>query len=150
MKYYSSLFILLSSLFFQAPIKAEEDTSDEAQLRLLKTQLWQKAYKESDKSLLNSILHDSFQFVQNDGSISTKSKELDFITKNHWNPKSFRYEINRLDIYQKKFAVVSGIGYAERQDGTKYQYHSSNHLIKQDGRWQAISSHVSGYKEFKD
>ncbi|NVJ66807.1 MAG: nuclear transport factor 2 family protein [Gammaproteobacteria bacterium] len=147
-----NLIILLSLVLCtaQACATSPQTPTDEQQLRHLKTTLWQQAYRNGDVKLLDKILHESFQFVQNDGSISTKAKELDFVANNQWNPKSFRYEILRLDIYQGQFAVVSGTGHAETQNGTKYQYHSSNHLIKQDGRWQAISSHVSGYKELTD
>jgi hypothetical protein len=41
-----------------------------------------------------------------------------------------------------RWAIVDGTGLA---DG--YTYRSSNVLIKADGRWQAVASHVSGFAE---
>lgn len=143
--------LLFVCLLLLAPqmLMAEDNASDEAQLRELKTKLWQQAYRQGDAQLLDKILHESFEFVQNDGSISTKAKELKAVAASKWNPKSFRYEIKRLKVYQGKFAVVSGVGHAETQSGVRYLYHSSNHLVKQEGRWQAVSSHVSGYQELE-
>ena len=63
------------------------------------------------------------------------------IAENQWNPGSFEYRIERLDIYDGRVAVIDGTGIAE-----KYRFKSSNVLIKQDGEWRAIASHVSGYR----
>ncbi|NVK22492.1 MAG: nuclear transport factor 2 family protein [Kangiellaceae bacterium] len=143
------LFTLLFNLqaCAQMPANSSLQVSDEQQLRHLKTVLWSQAYRTNDTELLDRILHDSFQFVQNDGSLSNKRKEIEFLQTSEWKPRSFRYEIQRLEIYHERFAVVSGIGHVIASDGTPYHYTSSNHLIKEDGRWQAISSHVSGYTE---
>ena len=39
-------------------------------------------------------------------------------------------------------AIIDGTGVA-----AQYSYRSSNVLIKEDGRWRAVASHVSGYRE---
>ena len=44
-----------------------------------------------------------------------------------------------------RFAVIDGTGVAER-----YTYKSSNFLIKEDGEWRAIASHVSGRKDLPE
>lgn len=121
--------------------------SNQKEIRYFKEVLWPQAYKNGDTKLLDEMLHESFQFVQNDGSVSNKAKELEYLKTSKWSPKSFRYAIERLEVFQSKFAVVSGRGYGVSETGISYSYYSSNHLVKQDGRWQAISSHVSGYKE---
>ncbi len=69
-------------------------------------------------------------------------QELDYVRNNKWDPGEFIYAIERLDIYQGRFAIIDGTGDAE-----KYTYKSSNVFIKVDGEWKAIASHVSGYKE---
>lgn len=115
---------------------------DEAQLRELKTVLWQRAYREQDTALLDQILHESFQLIDAEGGHSNKQQELQWIAANAWNPGEFEYRIERLDIYDGQFVIVAGRGLA-----SNYSYSSSNVLIKQDGRWQAISSHVSGYQQ---
>ncbi len=116
--------------------------NDEATLRELKTVLWQQAYREQDTALLGRILHDSFKMIDGEGGHSDKQNELQWVAANAWNPGEFEYRIERLDIYDGKFAIVAGKGLA-----TDYSYSSSNVLIKEDGRWQAVSSHVSGYQK---
>ena len=80
--------------------------------------------------------------ADNEGKLSDKAGELAWVAENAWNPGAFEYRIERLDIYDGRWAVISGSGIAER-----YRYRSSNVLIKEDGRWQAVASHVSGYEE---
>lgn len=110
-------------------------------LREFKTVLWPQAYRTQDVELLDRLLHDSFEMIDADGNRSTKRKELEYISKNQWNPGSFEYRIERLQIYQGSFAVIDGTGIAE-----KYTYKSSNFLIKEHGVWRAIASHVSGFQ----
>ena len=117
-------------------------SDDEAALRELKTRLWQQAYRQQDTELLDRILHDSFQMLDAQGHRSTKQQELEWVAANAWNPGEFEYRIERLDIYHGRVAIVDGQGIAE-----DYRYWSSNVLIKEDGRWQAISSHVSGFEQ---
>jgi hypothetical protein len=74
------------------------------------------------------------------------------VRKNKPSYDSFRFVIRRLQIFENRTAVVSGTGYIETKakdgnKGSKTEYQSSNVLIERDGRWQAISSHVSGIKK---
>lgn len=114
---------------------------DEATLRHFKTVLWPQAYRTQDVELLDTLLHDSFEVIDANGKRSSKQQEIDEIRAAPWNPGSFEYRIERLQIYDGRFAVIAGVGVAER-----YTYVSSNYLVKIDGRWQAIGSHVSGYR----
>ena len=116
-------------------------TDDEAELRHIKTELWPQAYREQDVALLDRLLDDSFQLIDAEGNLSTKQGELDYLAKNRWDPGEFEYRIERLDVYDNGVAIVAGEGVA-----TNYSYRSSNVLIKRDGRWRAVSSHVSGVK----
>lgn len=111
-------------------------------LRHFKTVLWPQAYRTQDVALLDELLHDTFEMIDDEGNRSTKEKELEYIASNKWDPGNFEYRIERLRIYQDAFAVIDGTGIA---DG--YTYKSSNFLVKEDGRWQAIASHVSAYRE---
>ena len=110
-------------------------------LRNFKTVLWPQAYRTQDAELLERLLHDSFEMIDAEGNRSTKQQELEYVRNNAWDPGSFEYRIERLQIYQGSFAVIDGTGVAE-----KYTYKSSNFLVKEDGVWRAIASHVSGYK----
>ena len=114
--------------------------SDEQILRHFKTVLWPQAYRTQDTELLDRMLHDSFQMIDGDGNRSTKADELRWISENEWDPGSFEYSIERLDIYDG-MAIVDGTGTA-----TSYTYKSSNVLLKEDGEWRAVASHVSGYR----
>ena len=132
-------FLLLAALL---SVSASADPSDEETLRHFKTVLWPQAYRTQDVELLGTLLHESFQMIDDQGNRSTRRKELAWIADNEWNPGTFEYRIERLDIYDGHWAIIDGTGIAE-----KYRYKSSNVLIKEDGRWQAVASHVSGYEE---
>jgi len=125
-----------------APAVQAGDASDEQTLRHFKTVLWPQAYRTQDAVLLDRLLHDSFEMIDAEGERSTKESEIGFVRNNAWNPGSFEYRIERLDIFDNGVAIVDGTGVAAR-----YSYKSSNVLIKENGEWRAVASHVSGYRE---
>lgn len=135
--------IVLTLFSFLISVSAFAD--DYEVLRNFKTVLWPQAYRTQDVELLERLLHDSFEMIDGEGNRSTKKEELEYISKNQWNPGSFEYRIERLQIYQGSFAVIAGTGIAET-----YTYKSSNFLVKEDGVWRAIASHVSGYRSTID
>jgi hypothetical protein len=122
-------------LIFPAPVFAD----DYAELREFKTVLWPKAYRTQDVALLDWLLHDSFEMIDNDGNRSTKQEELDYIRTNQWDPDTFEFRIERLQIYQGSFAVIDGTGVA-----ANYSYKSSNFLVKENGAWKAIAAFAIG------
>ena len=139
-----------SALFATEPARDQEN--DKGRLRELKEVLWPKAYREQDPALLAQILADEFESIDAEGNRSTKAEELAYVRKNKPSYDSFRFVIRRLQIFENRTAVVSGTGYIEtkakdRKKGSRTEYQSSNVLIERDGRWQAISSHVSGIKK---
>jgi hypothetical protein len=126
---------------------APADTADQAALREIKEVLWPRAYREGDAALLDRLLADEFQMVDGDGNWSNKAKELEHVRKERWINRSFRFEIRRLEVFENGTAIVAGRGVAlgpASDPSGGYQYQSSNVLIRRDGRWQAIASHVSG------
>ena len=138
-----SFIIKLTILCIFSPAVTLADDYDV--LRNFKTILWPQAYRTQDVDMLDRLLHDSFEMIDDEGNRSTKKKELEYISNNQWDPGSFEYRIERLQIYQGSFAVIDGTGIAE-----SYTYKSSNFLIKEDGVWRAIASHVSGYQSTID
>jgi Domain of unknown function (DUF4440) len=149
------LHLMLIGLIWSSSLIAAEPNperqADTARLRELKEVLWPKAYREQDAALLAQILADEFESIDAEGNRSTKAEELDYVRKNKPSYDSFRFVIRRLQIFENRTAVVSGTGYIETKakdgkKGSKTEYQSSNVLIERDGRWQAISSHVSGIK----
>lgn len=132
-------FILLLALSMTPPLAVADDYDT---LRHFKTVLWPTAYRNQDTELLDRLLHDTFEMIDGEGNRSTKAKELERIATTRWDPGTFEYRIERLHIYQGRFAVIDGTGIAER-----YTYKSSNFLVKEDGEWRAIASHVSGRRD---
>ena len=95
--------------------------------------------------MLDQILDQSFQLIDAKGNTYSKTDELEWIKANQSKPDSFFYEIKRLDVYKNGTAIVAGTGHVFN-DSSKMTYQSSNVLIKKNGVWKAINSHVSGIK----
>lgn len=140
---------LLLWLALMVPAFSGATTDDEAVLRELKQVLWPQAYRQQDVALLDRILADSFQMIDGDGAWSDKAGELKWVAANKLSHDTFRYEIQRLDIYNGDTAIIAGKGVMTGTDAKgpyEAEYQSSNVLVKQDGQWRAVASHVSGYK----
>ncbi len=146
----SILFLLLTFGLIPTLNIDDQQSSDEAELRHIKEVLWPKSYREQDQELLNEILADEFQMIDSEGNWSNKKSELEYIGKNKPSYDSFRFEIKRLEVFENGTAVVAGKGHIYSSDTEEKHYttyHSSNILIKREGKWKAISSHVSGVKQ---
>ena len=130
---------------------ARADTSaDEAEIRQLKEVLWPKAYFEQDTTLLDRILAAEFQMVDGDGNWSSKADELAWVSKNKPSYESLTFAIRRLDVFENGTAIAAGKGTIRGNDENGAyvaEYQSTNVLIKRDGQWRAVASHVSGYKK---
>jgi len=141
---------LIGCLFLLQGALAElPGDADEATLRHLKEALWPKAYAEQDVALLDSILADEFRLIDADGNWFTKCDELDYIRNNPPGYDSLDFRIKRLEVFENGTAIVAGEGTVRGSDAAGSYvstYQSTNVLIKRDGRWRAISSHVSGVK----
>lgn len=124
---------------------ATVSSQDYETLRYLKEVEWPKAYHQQDTVLLDRILADDFQMVEANGNWSDKKAEMQWIRENSSAPDSFYYEIKRLDIYDNGTAIIAGTGHVI-SDGNEMIYESSNVLVKRDGIWKAVLSHISGIK----
>lgn len=130
-----------------APCAAEG--SDEATLRYLKEVEWPRAYRDQDDALLDRILAPEFRLIGADGRWSDKAGELERVRTTRPGYDSLRFEITRLDVFENGTAIVAGTGHVAgtNEDGEyAFRYESSNVLIRRDGRWQAVASHVSGIR----
>lgn len=148
---------ILAFLFFSCNDKANSDIQTELKLsfkkeketlRYLKEVEWPKAYKEQNTILLDRILGDDFQMVTNDGEWSDKKAQMERIKETAMNHDSFRYEIKRLEVLENGTAIIAGTGHIIN-DNKESIYQSSNILIKRNGIWKAVLSHVSGYKNLE-
>lgn len=150
MKSLLSVAILALALSGLAPVSGHAWSEDEKALRRLKEVDWPKAYKEQDVALLDRILADEFQMVDADGNRSTKADELEWVRNNKPGYDSLTFEITRLEVFENGTAIVGGTGTIRDRDekGTASvtEYQSTNVLIKRNGTWKAVASHVSGVK----
>ena len=142
------VFILFSWTLISCSINTEQSivtSQDHEALRYLKEVEWPKAYHQQDTLLLDRILGEDFQMVEANGNWSDKKAEMQWVRENASAPDSFYYEIKRLDIYDNGTAIIAGTGHVIN-DGAEMIYESSNVLVKRDGIWKAVLSHVSGIK----
>lgn len=146
------LMMTLVAILVAGPALAEKKP-DEDVLREIKEVHWPMAYAEQDTELLDRILADEFQMIDAAGNWSDKAGEMEWVRNNKPSYDSFAFKIKRLEIFDKKTAVIAGTGIVKGAPGPDgpmdFTYESSNVLIKRDGRWQAILSHVSGIVEEK-
>lgn len=147
--------LILVTAYFSCTKPAESKsrdtatTDDEKTLRHLKEVEWPKAYATQDTVLLDRILGNDFKMIDEQGDWYNKKDELEWISKNKLTRDSFYYDIQRLDIFDNESAIIAGTGHIYN-DGKHSIYQSSNVLIKRDGVWKAVASHVFGSKEVKD
>jgi hypothetical protein len=150
MKTKSRLTATLALALLSLGAAASDRSADEAAIRELKESLWPKAYFEQDTALLDRILAPEFQMVDGDGNWSTKAAELDWVANNKPGYDSLTFEIRRLDLFENGTAIAAGTGTIRGRDGDGpyvARYQSTNVLIKRDGQWRAVASHVSGYQK---
>jgi len=129
---------------------AAATASDEAELRHLKEVLWPRAYFEQDVALLDSILADEFRLVDAAGNWSTKQDQLERVRTSKPDYDSLVFSIERLEIFADGAAIVAGQGTirgVEQNRPYVATYQSTNVLVRRDGRWQAVASHVSGVRQ---
>ncbi|MEO1254656.1 MAG: nuclear transport factor 2 family protein [Bacteroidota bacterium] len=123
---------------------------DEVILREFKTVKWPKAYSEQDTVLLDELLHEDFQMIDDNGDKYSKADEMKYVGNYGPSYNEFNFEITRLDIFDNGTAIISGTGTMKGVEGAEAyitRYKSSNTLVKEDGKWRAVNSHVSGVKE---
>lgn len=142
------ILLSLAVLAIMAAPAAAEKKSDEDVLREIKEVHWPLAYAEQDTELLDRILADEFQMIDASGNWSDKAGEMAWIRDHKPEYRSFVFQIKRLEIFDGDTAVIAGTGVVKGAPGPDgpmdFTYESSNVLIKRDGRWQAVLSHVSG------
>jgi len=139
--------LALSALASAAPADA---ANHEAELRHLKEVLWPQAYFEQDAELLDSILADEFQMVDAAGNWTSKSDQLERVRTSKPDYDSLVFTIKRLEVFADGTAIVAGEGTirgVEQNRPYVATYQSTNVLVRRDGRWQAVASHVSGVRQ---
>jgi hypothetical protein len=130
--------------------RAESCGADEATLRQLKLEAWPGFYQRQDVEGLGRFLAPGFEVIGADGKATGREEELRWLAANPWRAEGFRYTIARVSCPVPGTAIVTGEGRSIRRaaDGTptEHRYTSSNVLVKRDGTWRAVLSHVSGVR----
>jgi hypothetical protein len=141
------LILMLGVFLLAASPGSAVEPGDAATLRNLKTVLWPRAYSQPDPALLETILAPEFQMIDDSGVVSTRAEELAYVRGKTPDPpeRRFRFVIERLEVFEGRSAVVTGMGHITdpRSGPGEVRYRSTNVLVKRDGRWQAVASHVS-------
>ena len=123
---------------------------DESRIREIQMTLWQKAYDEQDTVLMDQLFHDDFQLVDDNGDTYSKEDEMTYVANYGPTYDEFAFDILSLNLVENGTAVIFGKGTMKGVDsGEAYitTYKVTNVLVKENGDWKAISSHVSGVKE---
>lgn len=111
---------------------------------------WVKAYMEQDTILLDKLLHKDYQLIDDNGDRYTKKDELTYISNYPASYSSQEFEIIEIDLIENGSAVVLAKSTLKGEEGAEAyitNYVSSTSFVKQEGKWVAINSHVSGVKE---
>jgi len=132
----------------QDAVTKNDNEKDKVTLTYLKEVEWPKAYAEQDTVLLDRILGEDFEMIDQAGNRYSKKDELNWIKENATDNDSFSYEIKRFEILENGTAVICGTGHILK-DSVKSIYQSSNVLVKREGTWKAVLSHVSGFKNLE-
>lgn len=143
--------ILALALLATALLSANASTCGpvEAVLRDIKLKTWPGFYRQQDAKGLAEFLHEDFRIVGADGTVTLRSEELAWVAKSPWNPTDFVYTIDTIVCPASGVALIVGEGRfkarnKDRTAWTEHRYVSSNVLVSIDGRWRAVSSHISG------
>lgn len=126
-----------------------EPVSDIEYLTELKTTHWPDIYKRADVASLEELTHPDFVIIDANGNLTTRAEELVFLESFQWPHSEFQYDIESIKLFENGTAIVGGKGRASGKNKSGeycFVYTSSNVLIKTENRWQAIQSHVSGFK----
>ncbi len=154
MKYLLHFFCIALLLSCSSPSATPEiavvNENDASVVKDIQMIQWQKAYDEQDTVLLGKIFHDKFQLVDDNGDTYSKSDEMAYVANYGPTYDEFDFEIININLLANGTATIFGKGTMKGTDsGEAYitNYKVTNVFVKENGQWQAISSHVSGVKE---
>ena len=140
--------ILLLAIAFSS--FSQNLTADERMVRKIKEQDWTNAHANQDTELLTKILADEFFMIDADGNNFGKKQEIEYVRDNKPKYDTFNYSVGRLLIFDNTTAILNGLGILTGEDDhgpytTTYQ--SSDVMIKRNGQWQTVSTHISGLRK---
>ena len=150
MKYVAGL-IALICLAGCATVSAPDRDADIQALTEAKVETWRQIYRDSDAAGLAAFLDDKFVFIPGGGDPLSKNDEVTYLRENDVDmAPDFQFHVEDIIFTGPDSAIVYGIGKSTREndDGQPcaHSYRSSNTLIRKNGNWHPVFSHVSGAK----
>ena len=139
--------LLLGVAAMASPAWATSCGMQEAVLREAKLTAWPGFYQRQDAKGLAAFLTEDFRSIGADGTVTLRAKELAWVAANPRTPSDFVYRIASVTCPTRDTAMIIGQGRSTRvQRGVRvaHRYTSSNLFVRQDGRWRAAMSHISG------
>ncbi len=144
------LTLIVFSTLFSGSLFAQDKAAEGKAIRNLMVDTWTDAYQNQDIATLDNLLADEFQLIDASGNVFKKQDEIQYLKDSKPAYDSFDFNVGNIEIFSNLTSIVSGLGILKGTDDQgKYQttYHSSNVLIKSDGKWKVVSSHVSGIQK---
>lgn len=109
-----------------------------------------EAYEKQDTVKLKKFLNDKYQLIDDNGDAYSKAHEVEYAGNYGPSYNEFEFKIEAVNLFDNGVAMVSGEGIMKGENEFEAYittYTSSNTLIKKAGKWEVISTHVSGVKE---
>ena len=132
-------------------VTAPDREADIKALTEAKVETWRQIYRDQDAAGLAEFLDDDFVFITGTGRIVTKNDEVTYLSENTIDMAAdFKFHIEDIIFTSSDTAIVYGTGKSTRENDEgkpcAHSYKSSNTLIRKNGNWHPVFSHVSGAK----
>lgn len=125
--------------------KTDSSFSLEQRLAQLKRD-WGKAYVRRDAAFLENLLGEEYTVTDADGQTTNRKQIMADFHSGETTYEATSYEDAKVRIYGN-VAIVAGRGTVKgrsKSGAFHRQYFSTNILVKRNGRWQAVATHISG------
>lgn len=125
--------------------KTNPSDSLEQRLAQLKRD-WGKAYVRRDAAFLENLLGAEYSVTDDAGQTANRAEIMADFHSGETTYEATSYEDAKVKIYGN-VAIVAGRGTVKgrgKSGAFHRQYFSTNVLVKRNGRWQAVATHISG------
>jgi hypothetical protein len=99
-----------------------------------------QACELKDERMLNSVLHDRFVYVDQDGRLTTKAEFINFVKHS----TSLRYASRDMTVrLHEKMAIVTGLYQIQKRAAGKFSVEHGRFIdtwLEESGRWVVIAS----------
>jgi len=138
------IFLVLSATFAPNSLLADKSKNAEETIQKLE-QEWGDALVKRDQAVIDRIASEDWVLTDPEGNLVPKAKADADVKSGTTTFESFHLDDLKVKVFGK-----TAIAYGLETEKSKYQgkdtsgqYRFTDVFIKRDGRWQAISTHVS-------